>query len=424
MNIAHRSKIRGIAITFLILGIVLAAMPHGVPAQQKPKDFGVPLAPPDPPEEFAVAINFGYGQGPKESDDPVVFEKLLVNVKKAGYNTIYCVYRDWRLELCRKHKVKMMIDVLAHHDGAKTDVRRAEQRETVRKICEKVRGDKAVWGYNLWNERLDKFAPGGIDAMHENLALIRKWDPTHPVWVGTYFGYFLDRVQGTAGILGYYDYHWSRGLGLHYNTITHCHKLCQSRADFFGRWILVNPDPRKSLYTINTSIAHGMKVMIWFIKGAVDPMTGELNPNHEHLKVHKEIRMLYGEIAEIGKPMAVYSTPMTRTMDDKERAKDVPRPLTAFPDDHWATVASGEAFVGVFKYDSGADALYVANHNALRAQKMVISLKPAKGKKPQVEMFNRDKGGWGNVNLRNNSVSFDLGPGLGELLRITGVESP
>ena len=134
--------------------------------------------------------------------------------------------------------------------------------------------------------------------------------------------------------------------------------------------------------------------------------------------------MLYGEIAELGKPIAVYSTPMTRTMDDKERAKDVPRPLTAFPDDHWATVASGEAFVGVFKYDSGADALYVANHNALRAQKMVISLKPAKGKKPQVEMFNRDKGGWGDVKLRNNSVSFDLGPGLGELLRITGVESP
>ena len=161
MNIARRSKIRGIAMTFAICCVCLAVMPQVAPAQQKPKDFGVPLAPPDPPEEFAVAINFGYGQGPKESDDPVVFEKLLVNVKKAGYNTIYCVYRDWRLELCRKHKVKMMIDVLAHHDGAKTDVRRAEQRETVRKICEKVRGDKAVWGYNLWNERLDKFAPVG-----------------------------------------------------------------------------------------------------------------------------------------------------------------------------------------------------------------------------------------------------------------------
>jgi hypothetical protein len=422
MNNMGRSIISGITIKWTIGVVCLAIMPQLV-AQKKQKDFGVPLAPPDPLEEFAVAINFGYGQGPKESDDPVIFEKLLVNIKKAGYNTIYCVYRDWRLELCRKHKVKMMIDILAHHEGAKTDVRRTEQRETVRKICEKVRDDKAVWGYNLWNERLDKFAPGGIDAMHENLALIRKWDPSHPVWVGTYLGYFLDRVQGTAGILAYYDYHWSRGLGLHYNTITHCHKLCQNRADFFGRWILVNPDPRKSLYTINTSIAHGMKVMIWFIKGAVDPKTGELNVNHEHLKVHKEIRMLYKEIAELGKPMAVYSTPMTRTMDDKERAKDVPRPLTAFPDDHWATVTSGEAFVGVFKYDTGEDALYIANHNALRAQNMVISLNPAQEKDVHVEMFNRAKGGWIDMKPKGNSVSFDLGAGLGELLRITGVKS-
>ena len=418
----HKSFSVCVSNALLFFG-ALACDPANAHGQQEPKDFGVPLAPPDPFDEFTVAINFGYGQGPKVSDDPVVFEKLLVNLKKAGYNTIYCVYRDWRLELCRKHGVKMMIDVLAHHEGAETDVRRPQQREAVRRICEKVRGDKAVWGYNLWNERLDRFAPGGLDAMHENLALLREWDPTHPVWVGTYLGYFLDRVQGTAGVLAYYDYHWSRGLGLHYNTITHCHKLCQTRADFFGRWILVNPDTRKSLYTINTSIAHGMKVMIWFIGGAVDPQTGEMKSDHEHLRVHREIRLLYGEIAELGKPMAVYSTPMTRTMDDKDRAKDVPRPLTPFPEDHWARVTSGEAFVGVFKYDSGADALYVANHNAFRVQNMTISLKPAANAQPAVEMFNRAEGGWENLTVRDRSVSFSLGPGLGELLRITGVAS-
>jgi hypothetical protein len=164
-------------------------------------------------------------------------------------------------------------------------------------------------------------------------------------------------------------------------------------------------------------------VMIWFIKGAVDPMTGELNANHEHLKVHKEIRMLYKEIAALGKPMAVYSTPMTRTMDDKERVKDVPKPLTPFPDEHWATVTSGEAFVGVFKYDTGEDALYIANHNALRAQKMVISFKPAQGKKVHVKMFNRVTGDWINIRPKSNHVSFDLGAGSGELLKITGVDS-
>ena len=151
-------------------------------------------------------------------------------------------------------------------------------------------------------------------------------------------------------LLAYYDYHWSRGLGLHYNTITHCHKFCQNRKYYFGRWIHVNADTRKSLYTINSSIAHGMKIMIWFIGGAIDPNTGELNEKHEHLQVHHELRHLYREFASIGKPSAVYSTPMTRTMDDKERPKDVPRPLTPFLKGHWAQVTSGEAFVGFFNY--------------------------------------------------------------------------
>ena len=387
----------------------------------EPKDFGVPLAPPEPFDEFAVAINFGYGQGLKETDDPATFEKLIVNIKKAGYNTIYCVYKDYRLELCRKHGVKMMIDVLAGNDDAKTDVRRLEQREALRKLCEKLREDKAVWGYNLWNERLDRFAPGGMDAMHECLALLRTWDPTHPVWVGTYFAYFLDRVQGTPGVLAYYDYHWDRGLGLNYNTLTTCRKVCSTRVDYFGRWILVNPDTRKSLYTINTSIAHGMKVMIWFIKGAVDPQTGELNENHEHLNVHAEIRNLYHEIAAIDKPQAVYSTPTTRTMDDKEKQSDVPRPLTPFPDDCWVKVVCGEAIVGLFKYDEGYDALYVANHNAFRPQSMTIQVKPAGEKEPSVEMFDRKTAQWKKLPLQEGRFSFELYAGGGELLRLLGV---
>ena len=76
-----RSIISVVTIRSTICVVCLAIMPQLV-AQQKQKDFGVPLAPPDPIEEFAVAINFGYGQGPKESDDPVIFEKLLVNIKK------------------------------------------------------------------------------------------------------------------------------------------------------------------------------------------------------------------------------------------------------------------------------------------------------------------------------------------------------
>lgn len=392
-------------------------------AAAEPKDSGVPNALPDPLAEFAVAVNFGYGQGVKESEDPATFEKLLINMKKAGYNTIYCVYRDWRLELCRKHNVKMMIDVLAWFDDAKTDVRRPEQRDHVRRICEKVKGDKSVWGYNLWNERLDHFTPGGLDAMNENLALLRKWDPTHPVWVGTYLGYFLDRVQGTAGMLAYYDYHWSRGLPLCYTTLTNAFKLCQNRGDHFGCWILVNKDNRKSLYTINASIAHGMKTMIWFIGGAVNPKTGELDEKHEHIAVGQELSKLYAEIAKIDKPTAVYSTPTTRTMDDKEKKPDVPRPLTPFPADCWAQVKSGEAMVGFFKYDEGFDALYVANHNAFQPQKMTFHVKPSGTEAPRVELFDRGTGQWKKLAVEDGSFSFELYPGGGELLRLSGVAS-
>ena len=110
----------------------------------------------------------------------------------------------------------------------------------------------------------------------------------------------------------------------------------QRRADHFGRWIHIDPDIRKSLYPVNSAIAHGGKTMIWFIGGAVNPQTGELNENHEHLQVHRELRNMYRQIAELGKPLSVYSTETTRTMDDQPKDRDVPRPLPGFPEKHWA----------------------------------------------------------------------------------------
>ncbi len=119
---------------------------------------------PAAPKEFAFVLSNGYGEGDHFSNDPKGFENLLITMRKSGCNTIHCVYRDWRVDLCRKHGVKMMIDVLAWKEGGGTDIRKPEQRETVKKICMKVRGDDAVWGYNLWNEALPHFGnPDGKD---------------------------------------------------------------------------------------------------------------------------------------------------------------------------------------------------------------------------------------------------------------------
>jgi len=79
--------------------------------------------------------------------------------------------------------------------------------------------------------------------------------------------------------------------------------------------------------------------------------------------------------------------------------------------------------VGFFRYKDGADAVFVANHNAFASQKMTISLKAACGKTPSVQMFNRAKGGWQSLEVHGISVSFDLTPGAGELLKITGAAS-
>ena len=73
-----------------------------------------------------------------------------------------------RLEVCRKHDVKMMIDSLAWKEGAEMDVRRPTQQARVLELCRKLRGDDAVWGYTLWHERLDRYSPGNIGSNENN----------------------------------------------------------------------------------------------------------------------------------------------------------------------------------------------------------------------------------------------------------------
>src|SRR5437016_827432 len=104
----------------LILPIVCSAGEPVKPAAIDQKQ----AARSDLPKEFAFVLSDGYGEADRHSNDPRVFENLLVNMRKSGFNTIHCVYRDWRVALCRKHKVKMMIDVLAWKEGAETDIRK------------------------------------------------------------------------------------------------------------------------------------------------------------------------------------------------------------------------------------------------------------------------------------------------------------
>lgn len=363
--------------------------------------------------EFAFVFSPGYGTIDHWPKDPAKFEDVVGKLKGAGFNTIHCVYHDWRVPICRKHGVKMMIDVLAWKDDAKTDIRRnAEQRANVKAICEKVRGESAVWGYNLWNERLDFFGrPDGRD-LNTYLAMLQEWDPTHPVWVGTYRNYHPQAIAGNPGVFAYYDYHWRRGMHWHFALLDWYQPLLKQRNGYLGRWIMVH-DYNRNMYTLNTSIAYGLKVVIWFIGGPWNARTGEWNEKYHLVRVGRHMQGVFPELAKIGRPVAVYSTPTARTPDNKDKKPGVDKPLKAFPTDHWLQVKQGEAVVGFFAHQDGGDAVYFANHNAFAWQGVVVELKQ-KGMKAW--QFDRRVGKWASFET-GELFSFPLAPGDGELFR-------
>ena len=435
------------------------ACPAASPEPTEAANAPVPAASAPPaPSEFAFTFSPGYGTIDHWPKDPAVFEDVVQKLAGVGFNTIHCVYRDWRVPICRRHGVKMMIDVLAWHDDALTDIRRPEQRAAVKTICEKVRGEPAVWGYNLWNEKLAFFGrPFGKD-VNDCLAMLREWDPTHPVWVGTYRNSYPQAVKGNPGVFGYYDYHWQRGMIWHFALLKWYQGLLNERDAWLGRWIMVH-DENRNLYTLNTSLAHGLKVVIWFIGGPWNARTGEWNPKHHLVRVGRQVHHLYAELMRLGRPTAVYSTPTTKTPDNKDKEPGVPPHCTPFPDDGWVQVTRGEAVVGLFAYRGGADALFVANHNAFAPQRMVVQFKaqrspsgPTNVPSPvseaglgtrsgtrgdsagardshraqrvsdrlAVNLFDRQTGAWRPLTVTDGAVTFDLAPAAGELLRVSG----
>ena len=381
-------------------------------------DYGPEIpGPPPPPSEYANVFSVGYGQSFYFPTNAVLFEELLVNMTNGGYNAILCVYTDERLELCRKHKVKMMIDVLAWKEGAETDVRRAPQQLTIREICEKVRGDDAVWGYNLWNERLDRYGPGNIGSMNGLILVMHKWDPTHPIWVGTYLNYFAGLVRYNPGCPAYYDYHWERGQQWHFGLLPGWMDLAEKQDGYFGRWMR-NHEYGRSMYTMNTSIAFGLKTGIWFICGPWHPAKPQWNKDYFLCRMGWEMHKLWPEIGKIGRPMTVYSTPTAKTSGNANKEPGIPVG-TAIPEDFWLQVRNGEALLGHFKYPDGADVFYIANHNLAVPQKMQLEL-TGKRKQDVIQLFSRKTGEWESLTPQEGICCFDLGPAGGDMIKIAG----
>jgi hypothetical protein len=359
---------------------------------------GIPAAidaPPAVPKTFAFTFSLPYGQGDEFPREPAEFERMLRLLKDAGFNTVHCPYTDRRHALFKKHGMRMMVDVLAWKPPVEADIRDPQQRPRVRAICEKVRDSDAVWGYNLWNERLDWC--GGFKLLDAWIRMLRTWDPTHPVWVGTYRHYHAEAYPTAPGVHGWYDYHWARGMGWNFKMLGYYRGVAKRRGGTPGKWILVHDMPR-NLYTVNTAVAHGVKTVLVFIGGpyaAREPDPAKRwNADHHLVRLGRHLRPLYGLVGQMGLPTAVYSTPTTRTPDNREKEPGVPADTTPFPPDHWLGIERGEAVCGFFRLPDGSDVVYLANHNAYAPQDVAMTIRPD-GKAPHVlQTLDRKTGQW------------------------------
>lgn len=384
------SCLTGLALTLLI----------AAPA----RDFGVPTTPPDPLESFAAVLDL------REAVRHGDFSTLLEGARKTGCNAVLCGYLPERLELCRRQGLRLMIDLLDVDGG---DIRRPEHHDRVRAVCEQLQGDKGVWGYHLWSAPIDRFMPGGSDGINEALSLVRTWDASHPVWVGTHGTAGLEQVQGTPGLLASCDDPWPDDADTGARTLATLVRLLEMRIDHMGRWIHPHEDARCTLHTVSTSIACGMKAMI--------VPAGPAGAEHPCAAACAALAPLHGDLAAIDMPRRVFSTATTRTSDDRPKDPGLPATFAAFPDDSWLRVEAGEVLVGVFGYDEGWDALFVANHSAIRPQKVTLHVRSATAAEPSVEIFDPTAAGWRRLDVHKGSFSLELAPGGGELVRLLGV---
>ncbi len=396
-------NLRSIFLRFLPWGLliaVLVAVSRNATAERTIDGTaaGVPDKidqPPPLPQEFAFTFSMPYGQGDEFPREPEEFDRMLGLLKSAGFNTVHCPYTDWRHELFKKHKMKMMVDVLAWKPPVEADIRDPAQRDKVKAMCLKVQGSDAIWGYNLWNERLDWC--GNFQFLDAWVRMLRTWDPTHPVWVGTYRYLYCEHFPTEPGVHGWYDYHWARGMAWNFKMLNFYRGIAAKHHGSMGKWLLVH-DYNRNLYTLNTSIAHGVKTVIWFIGGPYAPRepdkTKRWDEDSHLVRIGRHMQPLYDLIGEMGLPTAVYSTPTKRTADNQDKPPGLPADTTAFPEDHWLQIKQGEVIAGFFTLPDKSEVVYLANHNADAWQGVVLDIRQDKQQPRILSEFDRKTGQW------------------------------
>jgi len=362
------------------------------------------------PTQYAIIFNMGYAAD-HFPQDAEAFERVVASVKKAHFNTIWCKYTDARAEICRRHGMKIMVDLLVpeHHVYKNPDGARA--------LCERLRESDVVYAYHLWSDRIG----GTIEGRSRDVANVRRWDPNHPTYVGSYHARTIGDLKD-ADLIGYYDFHWLRGG--HFRHLFRILDAARRTGALFLRYTHADPgrvgigNYNRVLYTVATANAFGQKGYTYhYVGGTINTDTGEWGPLIKDLaRVNAEVAKLGPELMKIGNPTAVCSTPITRTAkDDPVEEPAVPAEFGPVPAAYWFRVARGEAIVGVFRAQGGRDALVLANHNAYQSQGMSLEFHvPVKS----VRLFDRKQGEWTELDIAGRRVEFPIPPAACELVQI------
>ncbi|MCE9552992.1 MAG: hypothetical protein K8T91_06395 [Planctomycetes bacterium] len=397
----------------LVLGTTIASA-------EPPADMTTHRAP--KPKEFGSVYSYGYGSNLMPKDD-AKFEATLKKMNEAGFNIIHTTYSEPRLEMCKKHNVQMMVDLLSpddHHVYKSIDKAKA--------VCEKLRDNPAVWGYNIWN---DPFGKKMYTGRSRDINAVRSWDPTHPAYCGAGNGTYGLNHLNNADMLGYYDFHWSRGIHKQLANSQTLLGLAKNFNALYYTWYAAVPggdgeqNLRRSMWSTNTGMACGLRGILWFLAASpgqanlINMDTLEWTPaGKDMIKVHQEIiNPLKTEIMAVPLPTAVYGSNVHKTLDNQplpEGMATTPAPgLTPVPADFWLQPTSGDVVLGVSTDTEGRGPVFVANYNAYAPQQVALKL----GKPLKASLFNRKDKKWQPLEVKDGSINFPLEAGGGELIR-------
>jgi hypothetical protein len=363
------------------------------------------------PDRFAIVFNMGYAND-RLPQDPPSFEKLVVAIKRAHFNTILCRHEPWRASICAKHDVEIFADLLVpeHHVYKNVDGARA--------LCERLRKSDVVYAYHLWSDNIGNTYPG----RSRDVKNVQAWDPTHAAYVGTYGMSRINRVKGLV-LFGYYDFHWKRGG--HWANLSKASRVARGKNAFFLRYCDAAPgrigagNPNRVGYTIATSIPFGLKGYLFhYGGGVVDTKTWQLDTLGKDLqRVNAKFLAIREQLMSLGNPIAVYSTPITTTAKGRPTgtAPAVPAGLAAIPAGHWFRVKASEVLFGHFRDQAGRDVFVFAGHNAYQAQRVTLDFPhPVKA----LHVFDRPHRTWRSLAATAGTVSFTVEAGAAELIRI------